>query len=122
MKYHITILIQNHKSPILNVPYVPSLKRAGLGPIDENPTSPWQFGMIRNAIHNYIYVITEIISQSSTIVEQHIYPVGYRFDFALVVVSILPAADYSGCRLQALCEFINRNLYLCLFWMELLIY
>ena len=40
VKYHITILIQNHKSTILDVPYVPNLERAGLGSIDENLTSP----------------------------------------------------------------------------------
>ena len=110
MKYHITILVQNHKSTILDVPYVPNLVRAGFGSIDENLTSPRQFGMIRNAIYYYIHVITRTISPPSTIVEQHVYSVSDWLYFALVVVSILPAADYSGRRLQALCEFINRSL------------
>lgn len=77
MKYHITILVQNDKSTILYVPYVPNHERAGLGSIDENLTSPWQLGMIRNTIRYYIYVITRIISPSSTIVEQHVYSVSY---------------------------------------------
>lgn len=77
MKYHITILIQNHKSTILDVPYVPNLERAGLGSIDENLTSPWQVGIIRDAIRYYIHVITRVVSPSSTIVEQHVYSVSY---------------------------------------------
>lgn len=77
MKYHVTILIQNHKSTILDVPHVPNFERARLGSIDENLTSPRQFGMIRNTIHDYIHVITGIISPSSTIVEQHVYSVSY---------------------------------------------
>ena len=109
MKYHITILIQNHISTILDVSYVPNLERAGLGSIDDNLTSPWQLGIIRDAIHYDIHGITRIVSPPGTIVEQHVYSVSYRFDFALVVVSILPAADYSGSRLQALCEFITRS-------------
>lgn len=62
MQYQITILIQNHKSTILDVPYVPNLERAGLGPIDENSTSPRQFSMIGNAVHNHVYVIMGIKS------------------------------------------------------------
>ena len=77
MKYHITILVQNHESTILDVPYVPNLVRAGLGSIDENLTSPRQFGMIRNAVYYYIHVITRIISPPSTIVEQHVDSVSY---------------------------------------------
>lgn len=77
MQYLISILIQNHKSTILDVPYVSNLERARPGSIDENLAPPRQLVMIRNSVHYNVHIIPRVVSQSSAVIKQHVYSVGY---------------------------------------------